>query len=247
MKIICIGMNYMPPVQQIQSGMRSSTSRFDSSSASAQNLAGREKPMFFIKPDTAILTDNKPFYIPNFSSSIEYGCEIVVRINRVCKAIEPKFAPRYYCQVGLGVNFTARDLQLQCQEHGLPQEISYAFDNSAVITPHFLELVSPSSSNITVDALPSIFSDDIQNLTFELHVNGELQQRGCTSDMVHSIDSIIAHVSQFITLRVGDLIFTGTPARDPILDPTNPVSTASIGDHLRGTMAGIEMFDFEIK
>lgn len=202
MKIICIGMNYADHIKEL--GSRTPT-----------------VPVFFMKPDTALLRNNDPFYIPDFSKDLHYECEVVVRINRVVKSIDQKFAHRCYDQVGLGIDFTARDLQEKCKASGLPWEICKSFDNSAAVSNQF----------IPKDELPEI-------LNFTLDINGERRQTGCTSDMIFSIDRIISYVSEFVTLKTGDLIFTGTPVG---------VGQVKIGDRLLATLQGCTLLDFEIK
>lgn len=202
MKIICIGMNYAEHIKEL--GSRTP-----------------EVPVFFMKPDTALLRDNDPFYIPDFSNDLHYECEVVVRINRVVKAIDRKFAHRCYDEVALGIDFTARDLQERCKKAGLPWEICKSFDYSAAVPNQF----------IAKSELPKV-------LNFTLDINGERRQTGCTSDMIFDIDQIIAYVSEFVTLKTGDLIFTGTPVG---------VGPVRIGDRLVATLEGHTMLDFEIK
>lgn len=203
MKIICIGRNYSDHAKELNNPVPT-------------------KPLFFLKPDSALLIKNKPFYIPEFSNDVHYECELVYKINHVGKSIAEKFAPKYYAEVGLGIDFTARDLQQQCKEKGHPWEIAKAFDNSAVIS-NFIPLTSLSNR------------DDI---AFKLRLNGETVQVGKSSEMIFNIDKIIAYISQFITLKIGDYIFTGTPAG---------VGKVSIGDNLEGFIEEKEMFNFEIR
>lgn len=150
-----------------------------------------------MKPDTALLRNNDPFYVPAFSRDLHYETELVVRINRVGKAIEERFAPRYYDEVGLGIDFTARDLQRECIAGGLPWEIGKAFDHSAALSPQFVPLAE--------------LGGDVQRLHFEMSLNDEVRQRGDTSQMIFGVNRVIAYVSQFVTLKIGDLIYTGTP------------------------------------
>ena len=189
MKIICIGRNYAEHVKELH------------------NTAGGPdglptEPVFFLKPDTALLRNNDPFYIPAFSQEVHYECELVVRINRVGKGIAERFAHRYYDQVGLGIDFTARDLQRQAIAEGLPWERCKAFDRSAALSPQFVSLQE--------------LGGDVQSLHFTLEVNGQTRQRGDTSGMLFSVDRIIASVSQYMTLRMGALLYTGTPAGVPV-------------------------------
>lgn len=203
MKIICIGRNY-------------------SEHAKEMNSAVPEKPMFFMKPDIALLQQNAPFYYPDFSNDIHYECELVVRIKKQGKSIDPKFANRYYDQIGLGIDFTARDLQQACKEKGHPWEIAKAFEGSAVISSEF----------ISTEAL------DLSNISFSLYKNDKLVQQGTSADMIFSIDQIISYVSRFMTLKTGDLIYTGTPSG---------VGPIQIGDVLVGKIGDKEMFTTEIK
>ncbi|MDE5906109.1 MAG: fumarylacetoacetate hydrolase family protein, partial [Alistipes sp.] len=172
----------------------------------------------------ALLRNNDPFYIPAFSREVHYECELVVRINRVGRSIAEKFAHRYYDEVGLGIDFTARDLQREAIAQGLPWERAKAFDRSAALSPEFLPL--------------SELGGDVQNLRFELTVNGEVRQRGCTKEMLFPVDRIIAAVSRYTTLRMGDLIYTGTPAG---VGPVAP------GDTLTAALEGRELLNFDIR
>ncbi len=209
MKIICIGRNYNDHIQE-------------------KDLGGGgvkpSEPLFFMKPDTAMLRNNDPFYIPPFSQEIHYECELVVRINRVGRHIERRFAHRYYDEVGLGIDFTARDLQRRAIAEGLPWEACKSFDYSAALAPQFLPLAE--------------LGGDVQRLDFQLELNGEVRQAGDTSQMLWTVDELIAHVSQYVTLRMGDLLFTGTPAG---------VGKVTAGDTLRATLCGHEMLNFDIR
>ncbi|WP_302604413.1 fumarylacetoacetate hydrolase family protein [uncultured Alistipes sp.] len=210
MKIICIGRNYRAHAEELHR---------DTGLA-----ADAAEPIWFLKPDTALLRNNDPFYIPAFSHEVHYECELVVRIDRVGRSIAEKFAHRYYREVGLGIGFTARDLQREAIAKGLPWEPAKAFDRSAALSPEFLPLAE--------------LGGDVQNLRFELSVNGEVRQQGFTGDMLFSVDRIVAAVSQYTTLRMGDLIYTGTPAG---VGPVVP------GDCLRATLEGRELLNFDIK
>lgn len=202
MKIICIGRNYADHAKEM-------------------NASVPEAPMFFMKPDTALLKDGNDFYHPDFSKEIHYECELVVRINKVGKNIQEKFAHKYYDEISLGIDFTARDLQSKCKEKSHPWEVAKAFDSSAAISTMFISKERLNSP-----------------IHFELYKNDEVVQKGNTNDMIFTIDQLIAHVSRFITLKVGDLIYTGTPAG---------VGPVSIGDKLVGTLEGEKMFEFEVK
>ena len=203
MKIICIGLNYKSHIEEL-------------------NKTVPEKPVFFLKPETALTLKNRPFFYPDFSHLIHYETEIVVRINKLGKHIQKKFAHTYYDEIGLGLDLTARDIQAEVFEKALPWEISKAFDGSAVINRF----------------LPKTAFPDLQNINFTLYKNKQLVQQGNTSDMLCPIDEIIEYVSQFITLKIGDLIFTGTPCG---------IGKVEIGDELEGYMEEELMFKCRIK
>lgn len=203
MKIICIGRNYAKHVQELQNERPT-------------------EPVIFLKPDTAILPKNMPFFIPDFSSDIHHEVEILVRINRVGKYIETRFAHKYYDEIGLGIDFTARDVQAQLKEKGLPWEKAKAFDGSAVIG-NFVNKNDFSSLN---------------SINFELTNNGISVQKGNTTDMMWKIDDIIAYVSQYFTLKIGDIIFTGTP---------EGVAKVNTNDVLEGFIEGKQMFKIHVK
>ena len=207
MKIICIGRNYADHVRELRDGGTIPA-----------------EPLFFLKPDTALLRNNDPFYLPAFSDEVHYECELVVRINRVGRCIAERFAHRYYDEVGLGIDFTARDLQRRAIAEGLPWEASKAFDHSAALSPRFLPLAE--------------LGGDVQRLRFELALNGQVRQRGDTAEMIFPIDRLIAHVSQYVTLRMGDLLYTGTPVG---------VGPVHAGDTLRATLEGETLLDFDIR
>jgi len=177
MKIICIGRNYADHAKEL-------------------NNPVPKEPVFFLKPDTALLPKKNPFVYPSFSKDIHHEIEVVIKINRLGKHIEEKFAHKYYNEIGVGVDFTARDLQQQCKEQGMPWEKAKAFDGSA-----------PTSPFTPIDQF-----DDINKLDFSIQINGETKQVGNTKDMLFNFNQIIAYVSQFFTLKIGDLIYTGTPA-----------------------------------
>ena len=207
MKIICIGRNYRLHSEELGHGTAADTA----------------EPIFFLKPDTALLRNNDPFYIPDFSQRVDYECELVVRIDRLGKCIDRKFAHRYYNEVGLGIDFTARDLQQRAIAEGLPWTAAKGFDRSAAISPQFVPLAELGS---------------VGNLHFELSINGEVRQRGETAQMLFGVDEIIECVSKYMTLRTGDLIFTGTPAG---------VGPVHKGDNLRATLEGRLLLDFDIR
>ena len=203
MKIICIGRNY-------------------SDHAKEMNAPVPSIPMFFMKPDIALLRPGTPFFYPNFSKDIHFECELVVKINRVGKNIAEKFAHKYYDEIGLGIDFTARDLQQICKEKSHPWEIAKSFEGSAAISKEFI-----SKSEL-----------DLENVNFSFYQNGELKQTGSTKDMIFSIDALIAYVSQFMTLKKGDLLYTGTPVG---------VGPIAIGDELKGLIGDREMFITKVK
>ena len=176
-----------------------------------------------MKPDSAILKDGKPFFVPDFSHEVHYETEVVVRICRLGKNIAPRFAHRYYDAVTVGIDFTARDLQRKFREAGNPWELCKGFDNSAAIGT-FISLEQAGG--------------DLQNLDFHLDIDGCEVQRGNTADMLFKIDDIIAYVSRFMTLKIGDLLFTGTPAG---------VGPVSVGQHLQGYLGGEKLLDFHIR
>lgn len=203
MKIICIGRNY-------------------SDHAKEMNSPVPEEPVIFMKPDTALLKDNAPFYYPEFTKDLHHEVEVVIRISKVGKHIDEKFAHRYYTEIGLGIDFTARDLQAECKKKGLPWEKAKSFDNSA-----------PIGEFIPIDQLK-----DRNAINFHLDLNGVTVQKGNTQDLIFKYDQLIAYISRFVTLRMGDLIYTGTPAG---------VGPVKIGDRLEGYMEDRKMFDFQIK
>jgi|TARA_R110000782_G_scaffold259894_1_gene350760 2-keto-4-pentenoate hydratase/2-oxohepta-3-ene-1,7-dioic acid hydratase in catechol pathway len=203
MKIICIGRNYIDHAKEL-------------------NNPVPKEPVFFIKPDTALLPKRNPFVYPSFTKDLHYEVEIVLRINRIGKHIEEKFAHKYYNEIGVGVDFTARDVQQQCKEKGLPWEKAKAFDFSA-----------PTS-----DFVPIKNFKDINQLNFELKVNDELKQKGNTKDMLFNFNQIVAYVSQFVTLKIGDYIYTGTPAG---------VGPININDKITCFMEGEKMLEFNVK
>ena len=205
MKIIAIGMNYVAHCHELHA-----------------NEKLPKEPVIFMKPDSALLKDSKPFFIPDFSKRIDYETELVVRICRLGKNIAPRFAHRYYDAVTVGIDFTARDLQQKLRAEGKPWEISKGFDNSAVIG----------------DFVPVDRFKDVQNLDFHLDIDGNKVQQGNTRDMIFKIDDLIAYISQFYTLKIGDLIYTGTPVG---------VGPVSIGQHLEGYLEDEKLLDFYVR
>lgn len=203
MKIIAIGRNYAAHAKEL-------------------NNAVPTKPIIFLKPDTAVLKDNKPFYLPDFSSDIHYELEVVLKVCKEGKHIAEKFAANYYDEVGLGIDFTARDIQSEHKEKGLPWELAKAFDNSAAIS----------------NFLPKADFADMYQLQFELQINKETRQQGHTSNLLFSFEKIISFVSQYITLKKGDLIFTGTP---------EGVGQVKQGDQLEAWLEGKQLLNFSVK
>lgn len=212
MKIFAVGMNYAQHNKEIKSALLQQ---------GVDDSADRE-PVIFTKADSSLLKDHKPFFIPDFMGRIDYETEIVVRICRLGKAIPERFAHRYYDAVTVGIDFTARDLQKKLREQGQPWEISKGFDGSAVIG----EWVS---KDLFLDA---------QNIRFHLDINGNKAQEGCTSDMIFSIDRLISYISQFFTLKTGDILYTGTPVG---------VGPVSIDDHLEGWIEDKKLLDFHCR
>jgi 2-keto-4-pentenoate hydratase/2-oxohepta-3-ene-1,7-dioic acid hydratase in catechol pathway len=203
MKIICIGRNYAEHAKEL-------------------NNAIPTEPVFFMKPDTALLKDGEAFYYPEFTKDLHHEIEIVLKINKVGKHIKEEFAHKYYDEIGLGIDFTARDLQSKAKEKGLPWEKAKAFDGSAPIG----KFVSKN-----------LFAN-LSDIPFELKINNESKQTGNTKDLLFSFDQIIAYVSQFVTLKVGDLIYTGTP---------EGVGAVKIGDKLQGYIRDELFLEFEVK
>ena len=203
MKIICIGRNYADHAKEMKSELPT-------------------EPIFFMKPDTALVKEGSDIYLPEFSNEIHFECEVVIKINKAGKFIQKEFARNYYSEITLGLDLTARDLQTKCKEKGLPWELAKAFDNSAPISSKWI----------------SISDINLSDINFQFFQNGELKQNGFTKDMIFSIDELISYVSTFITLKTGDLIYTGTPAG---------VGTIQIGDKLEGNLNGNKLFEFTVK
>jgi acylpyruvate hydrolase len=202
-KIICIGRNYIEHAKELKNPVP-------------------KKPVFFLKPDTALLIRNRPFFYPDFSTDIHYELELVLKICKNGKNIAEKFAPDYYKEIGLGIDFTARDLQQEAKEKGLPWEVAKAFDQSAAISK-FVSLGSLTNP---------------ERISFRLNLNGNTVQQGLNTDMIFHFNHLISYVSKFMTLRAGDLLFTGTP---------EGVGPVKIGDKLEGFLEDKLLIACEIK
>ena len=203
MKIICIGRNYVEHANELNNPLPS-------------------EPVFFLKPETALIRAGLPFFYPDFSKEVHYEVELVVRINRLGKHIQEKFAHKYYNEIGVGIDFTARDLQNKCKKAGLPWEISKAFDASA-----------PVGSFVKKSEFK-----DINDISFSLDINGKTVQKGNSGMMIFSIDKLISYVSGFVTLKIGDLLFTGTPAG---------VAEVKIGDDLEAYVEEKKLLDVKVR
>ncbi|MFT6165712.1 MAG: 2-keto-4-pentenoate hydratase/2-oxohepta-3-ene-1,7-dioic acid hydratase in catechol pathway [Vicingaceae bacterium] len=203
MKIICIGRNYAAHAKEL-------------------NNPVPKEPVIFLKPDTALLPKSMPFFYPSFSKDVHYEAELVVKIDRVGKNISQKFAHKYYSELTVGIDFTARDLQQECKEKGLPWERAKAFDGSAPVGKF----------------LPKESFQNVNDLKFSLKMNGEIKQQGNTANMLFSINAIIAYASQFFTLKIGDLIFTGTP---------EGVGPISVNDSFEAFLEDEKVLDLKIK
>ena len=204
MKILAVGLNY------------------ESHNVEMKRTFQSNEPVIFMKPESAQLKDGKPFFIPDFSNEVQYETEMVVKINRLGKNIDEKFAHRYYDELTVGIDFTARDIQRNLKEKSLPWEISKGFDGSAAIGSF----------------IPKKEFENVQNINFHLDINSKTVQEGNTRDMIISVDKIIAYVSKFFTLKIGDLIYTGTPAG---------VGPVKIDDHLEGYLEDKKLLDFNIR
>jgi 2-keto-4-pentenoate hydratase/2-oxohepta-3-ene-1,7-dioic acid hydratase in catechol pathway len=202
MKIIAIGRNYAEHIKELQNERP-------------------DEPVVFLKPDTALLKDNAPFYYPDFSKDIHHEVEILLKISKEGKNIDPAFAHKYYDEIGIGIDFTARDLQQKCKTKGLPWEIAKAFNGSAPVSA----FVPKAGYNLA-------------DLDFSLRINGEIRQQGNTKLMLFNFDTIIAYVSKFFTLKTGDIIFTGTP---------QGVGPVKAGDRLEAFIGDKSMLNFEVK
>jgi 2-keto-4-pentenoate hydratase/2-oxohepta-3-ene-1,7-dioic acid hydratase in catechol pathway len=203
MKIICIGRNYIDHAKEL-------------------NNPVPEKPVFFMKPDSALVVRNRPFFYPEFSNDVHHELELVIRIQRLGRSIPEKFAHRYFSEVALGIDFTARDIQAEMKKKGLPWEIAKGFDYSAPVS----------------EFMPISELGDLNNLDFHLDLNGNTVQTGNSKDMIFSFEKIISYVSRFMTLKTGDLIFTGTPAG---------VGSVQISDHLECYLKDKKIMDFFVK
>tara|TARA_B100000902_G_scaffold242061_1_gene229212 strand:- start:7620 stop:8231 length:612 start_codon:yes stop_codon:yes gene_type:complete len=203
MKIICIGRNYIDHINELG------------------NITPKE-PIFFLKPETAIQPKGHPFFIPDFSKKIHYEIELVIRINKIGKHIEERFAYKYYNEIGIGIDFTARDIQEECKKKGLPWEKAKGFDGSAQISKIFI-----NKKDI-----------DLQNISFRLEKNNNKVQEGNSKNMIFSFDKIISYISKFYTLKIGDLIYTGTP---------KGVGSIKKGDQLKGYLNNSKLIQVQIK
>ena len=203
MKIICIGRNYREHAKELGNAVP-------------------EEPVFFLKPDSAMLINNQPFFYPDFSKNVHYETELVLKVSRIGKNIEEKFAHKYYDEIGIGIDFTARDIQEKCKKMGLPWEKAKGFDGSA-----------PIGKFLQKNKFP-----DMKNINFHCSLNGNTVQKGNSRDMIFSFDAIISYVSIFFTLKIGDLIFTGTPAG---------VGAVKIEDTLECFIEGEKLLEVRIK
>ncbi len=202
MKILCVGRNYSEHAKELGNAVP-------------------ENPVIFSKPDTALLKNGEPFYLPSFTNDVHHEIELVIKINKVGKKIQEKFARNYFSEIGLGIDFTARDKQNELKAKGLPWELAKAFDGSA-----------PIGNFINIENI------DLKNIDFSLQKNGQIVQQGNTSQMIFSFEQIVSFISQYFTLKVGDLIYTGTPAG---------VGQVSIGDQLEGFIGNESMLTCEVK
>ena len=203
MKIICIGRNYREHAKEL-------------------NNPVPESPLIFFKPDTAVLRPGKDFYFPEFTKDQHFECELVLRIGREGKHLEPKFISDYIDGIGLGIDMTARDIQSEAKKKGWPWTLAKGFNDSAPVSKF----------------LPPASFPDIQDVRFRCEINGELRQEGHTADMIFSVSEMICYITRFITIKKGDLIFTGTPAG---------VGPLTIGDHLTASLEGEKLLDFHVK
>ena len=203
MKIFAIGRNYIDHAKELNNPVPA-------------------EPMFFMKPDTALIRHNKPFFYPDFTKDLHHEVEIVLKMSKVGKSVAEKFAHRYYDEIGIGIDFTARDIQAKCKEKGFPWEIAKAFDGSA-----------PVSEFVPIEKF-----QDVHQLNFHLDINGVTVQSGNTRDIIFSFEKVITHISKYVTVKMGDLIFTGTPAG---------VGPVKIGDRLQAYIEDELMLDFYVR
>ena len=203
MKIICIGRNYIEHIRELSN-------------------TKTQEPLFFLKPETAIQPKRHPFFIPDFSNNIQYEVELVIKIDKNGKHIQEQFAHKYYSTIGLGIDFTARDIQQECKKNGLPWEKAKGFDGSAQVSSEFI-----NKKDL-----------DLKNIKFSLHKNGKIVQQGSSKKMIFSFDNIISYISSFYTLKIGDLIYTGTPSG---------VGKVEVGDVLQGFIENKELIKTIIK
>lgn len=203
MKIICIGRNYSEHIKELKNETP-------------------ENPIVFLKPDTSILLKKQPFFIPDFSNDVHHEIEVIIKINKIGKHIQPQFAHTYYNAISIGIDFTARDVQDELRAKGLPWECSKSFDGATVIGKW----------------VPKEKFSDINRLGFTLQKNDQIVQKGNTQDMLHNIDALIAYISKYFTLKIGDIIFTGTPAG---------VGPVAVNDKLSGFLEGEELFNIKVK
>ena len=229
MKIFAVGMNYPQHNKELDETLYNSAQFTGHSSQLA------EVPVVFTKADSALLRNRKPFFIPDWSERVDYEAEVVVRICRLGKGIPRRFAHRYYDAVTVGIDFTARDWQQRACRQGLPWEICKGFDGSAAIGD-WMELMKEEKCEVEEERCEELPA--IERLHFHLDVNGRTVQEGCTKDMLHSTDELIAYISRFFTLRTGDLLYTGTPAG---------VGPVHIGDHLEGWLEGRKVLDINCR
>lgn len=215
MKIFAIGMNYLEHNKELDGALYKTTD-----------------PVIFTKADSALLKDSKPFFLPEWMGQIDYETELVVRICRLGKSIPERFAHRYYDALTIGIDFTARDLQRKLRDAGQPWEICKGFDGSAVIGEWM------DKSKFIPEAADGSRSIDSKALQFHLDINGKTVQEGCTADMIHKVDKIVSYISQFFTLKTGDILYTGTPVG---------VGPVSIDDHLEGYLENYKLLDFNVK
>ena len=202
MKIICVGKNYLKHIDEL-------------------NSSKEDEPVIFLKPDTSIIQKNQPFFIPEFSNEIHYEIEIILKFNRLGKHIESKFSNKYFNQISLGIDFTARDFQNKFKKRGLPWDISKGFDNSALIVDW-----------------KSIKNYDLDNINFRLEKNGKIVQQSNSKNMIWKIDELIAYASKYFTIKIGDIMFTGTP---------EGVGVVSEDDFLEGFLGDEKVFSVKIK